>query len=318
MRFIVKILFSIVLIIAGTNFVFGQIPTVQFDLETILRKAAQQTVAYEEEFRNLIAKETKTFEKYDKNDEIKKQNIIESNFTVIQSEKDNKLASEYRNILSVDGKAVPNAEKRSAEFFAQLKKSNSVEKELEKIQAEGSRYDKSLEISGLTLSPAVVLSDNLRPFFNFQLLGSENIQGNEVYLIGYQQLKKSPFILINEKNNNSKDLSLNYNLDLPSSVKKSDVFLRGKLWIDTKTFQLWREERELAARTENPFVLMKSDFEYQPSDYGILVPKQVSLTQYNAKNSKKNQSNAVKDTKVTFDYSRFTKSSSEVKILDDK
>jgi hypothetical protein len=106
---------------------------------------------------------------------------------------------------------------------------------------------------------------------------------------------------------------------VPGSLKKSGVFLRGKMWVDAKTFQLWREERELTAQTENPLVLLRTEFEYQPSDFGILVPKQISLEQYNIKkSSEKNQFAAVKNTKVSFDYSRFTKTNVEVKILDDE
>jgi len=175
-----------------------------------------------------------------------------------------------------------------------------------------------LEIQGLTLLQAPVLSDNLRPLFDFQLVGTETIQGSEVFVVGYQQTKKSPYISVNEKDTKSNELSLNFRLDVPSSLKKAGVFLRGKMWIDAKTFQLWREERELTAQSENPIVILRSEFEYQPSDFGILVPKQILLEQYNVKNgSKKNPPVAAKNTKVNFDYSRFTKTNVEVKILDD-
>ena len=319
MKFTVKILFSIVLVLTGASFAFGQTDSASVNLETILKKATEQTVVYEEEFKNLLASETKTFEKYNKNGTVKKQTVIESNFIVYQLQKDKNVISEFRNIIKVDGKSVADQERTPDEFFSQLQKTGSVEKELEKVQKESSRYDKNLEIQGLTLLQAPVLSDNLRPYFDFQLVGTETIQGNEVFVISYRQTKKSPYILVNEKGTKTSELSLNFKLDVPNALKKSGVFLRGKLWIDAKTFQLWREERELTAQTENPLVILRNDFEYQPSDYGILVPKQISLEQYNVKNgSKKNPPVAVKDTKVNFDYSRFTKTNVEVKILDDE
>lgn len=319
MKFTVKILFSLVLIFAPTNFAFGQTVATPVDLETILKKSAEQTVVYEEEFKNLLAKETKMVENYGKNGEVKKQSIIEANFVVYQSLRDKNIISEFRNIVKVDGKSVADGDKTPDEFFSQLPKTGSVEKELEKVQKESSRYDKTLEIQGLTLLQAPVLSDNLRSFFDFQLVGTEIIQGNEVFVVGYQQTKKSPYISVNEKDSKSNELSLNFRLDVPGSLKKSGVFLRGKMWVDAKTFQLWREERELTAQTENPLVLLRTEFEYQPSDFGILVPKQISLEQYNIKkSSEKNQFAAVKNTKVSFDYSRFTKTNVEVKILDDE
>lgn len=318
MKFTVKILFSIVLIFAFTNFAFGQTDATSVNLETILKKAAEQTVVYQEEFKNLLAKETKTVENFGKNGEVKKQIVIEANFVVYQSLRDKNVISEFRNIVKVDGKSVADGDKTPDEFFSQLPKTGSVEKELEKVQKESSRYDKNLEIQGLTLLQAPVLSDNLRPYFDFQLVGTEIIQGNEVFVIGYRQTKKSPYISVNEKDTKSNELSLNFRLDVPSALKKAGVFLRGKLWIDAKTFQLWREDRQLTAQTDNPIVLLRNEFEYQPSDFGILVPKQISLEQYKVKkDSQKNQFATFKDTKVAFDYSRFTKTNVEVKILDD-
>ncbi|MDQ3179311.1 MAG: hypothetical protein M3Q33_02205 [Acidobacteriota bacterium] len=318
MRFTVKTLFSIIGVITGASFAFGQTEPASVSLETILKNASAQNVVYEEEFKNLLAKETKTVEKYGKNGEVKKQNVIEANFVVYQSLRDKNIISEFRNIVKVDGKSVADSDKTPDEFFSQLPKTGSVEKELERVQKESSRYDKNLEIQGLTLLQAPVLSDNLRPYFDFQLIGTETIQGNEVLVVGYRQTKKSPFISVNEKDTKTNQLSLNFKLDVPGSLKKTGVFLRGKLWVDSKTFQLWREERELIAQTENPIVLLRTEFEYQPSDFGILVPKQISLEQYNVKkSSQKNPSTTAKDTKIAFDYSRFTKTNVEVKILDD-
>ena len=161
-----------------------------------------------------------------------------------------------------------------------------------------------------------LLSINFRPFFEYELLGNETIDGNEVFLISYKQTRKSPFILINEKNK-TKQLSLGYELELPDSLKKNDIFLSGKLWIDANNFQLRREERILASQGANPFILMKTDFEYQTSVYGFLVPKQITLVQYNTKTLNKNSFAEIKNLQVKFDYSTFTKTKVEVELLDD-
>lgn len=318
MKFNILILFSTILIFVFTNFVVGQTTADSVNLDDIIKKAEQQTEIYVEEFKDLLAAETKVFEQFDKNGAVKKQQTIESNFIVYQSLRDKDVISEFRNIVKVDGKSVADKDRTPTEFFSQLPKTGSVEKELEKVQKESLRYDKNLEIQGLTLLQAPVLSDNLRSYFDFQLLGMETIQGNEAFVISYRQTKKSPYISVNEKDTKSSELSLNFNLDVPDSIKKSGVFLHGKLWIDAKTFKLWREERELTAQTGNPLVLLRTDLEYQPSDYGILVPKQISLVQYNVKKgSKKNPPITTKNTKVNFEYSKFTRTNVEVKILDD-
>ncbi|MGI8640441.1 MAG: hypothetical protein ACR2MG_10925 [Pyrinomonadaceae bacterium] len=290
----------------------------QPSLDTILKNADKKTQNYREEFKNLLAQETKTFEIYDKKGNLKKRSVVESNFIIFQSAKDQNVTSEYRDVYKVDGETVKDNQTRANDLLGQLTKSNSVEQELKKIQKESLRYDKNLEINGLTLLQSPILEDYARPFFNFKLAGRDNFNNSEVYIVEYQQTKPSPYILINEPKSASKNLSLSFDLDSPKSLNKSNIFLRGKLWIDARTFQIWREERELTAQTENPIVILKTEFGYQPSDYGILVPKQISLVQYGIKKSgKDNQFSAVKNTQVDFVYSKFRKANSDVKIIDE-
>ncbi len=304
--------------------VFAQTPSptvssspVSVSLETILAEAEKQTLNYREVFNNLLATETKTFEKYDKNGDLKNRTVVESNFFVYQSSKDEKTSSELRNVLKVDDKLVPDSQARADRFLGELQKTKTVENELEKIQEEGSRYDKTLRVSGLTLYEAIALSPNLRPFFDFKLVGLDNYQGGEVYVVSYQQTKKSPFITNHEKQSKDKGLKANFDASLPGSLKKNDVFLRGKLWIDAKTFQIRREERQLAVQTAEPLVTMETIFEYQPSEYGIFVPKQISLLENSIKKNSEDRYGAVKNSRVTFDYSKFRKSEVDVQIIDD-
>ncbi len=287
------------------------------DLDVILQNANLQAQKYTEEFKNLLADETKTFETYDKNGKPKKSSVIESNFFVLQSEKSGNVTSEYRSVTKVDGKNVGDVEKRTTDLFEQISKAKSPAEELERIQKESSRYDKNIEISGFTLIQAPVLDESLRPFFEFTMLSNETINGREVFVISYRQTKQSPNISINQKNSAQNGLNINLEVDLPDSFNKSDVFLRGKLWIDAETSQIWGEEREVAAQKDaNTIILQRSEFEYQTSDYGILVPKKISFA--NNKNKKNDgKFTETKNLKVEFIYSRFRKSNVEVQILDD-
>ena len=95
--------------------------------------------------------------------------------------------------------------------------------------------------------------------------------------------------------------------------------LRGKLWIDAKTFQIRREEQELTTQTIQPIVVISNVFDYQTSDYGILVPKHITLTIFNVKKEKDGKKYyAVKDTNLGFDYSKFRQTNVDVKILDEE
>ncbi|MCA1624632.1 MAG: hypothetical protein LC778_12705 [Acidobacteria bacterium] len=153
-----------------------------FSMENALTEAEKQTDVYRENFNNLLAEETKTFEEYKKDGALKNSRAIESNFLVYQSANNPGSVVEYRNVTRVDGKTVGDSEKRAQDFFEKVLKSSTADQELKKIQQESSRYDKNLDISGLTLNQAPVLLAHIRPFFDFQFLGKENIGGSKVII----------------------------------------------------------------------------------------------------------------------------------------
>lgn len=292
------------------------IPAAPPSIETILTESEKQVAKYQETFKNLIAVEIKTTETYNGSGEAKNQNTVESNFLVYQLANNSKITSELRNVIKVDGKPIPESQAKSDQFFAELSKEKTLESELQKIQKESTKYDKSVEALGLTLNEGIILSPNLRPYFDFSLQGIEDYQGSRVYIVSYQQTKKSPYVTLNGTDELSNQPNLAFNFNLPGSLKKADALLRGKFWIDAQTFQIRREDRELTVQAGTPVVLMSNTFEYQPSEYEILVPKQISLVTNNIKKKGDNYV-AGKDARITFDYSKFKKSDVEVVILDD-
>jgi hypothetical protein len=89
--------------------------------------------------------------------------------------------------------------------------------------------------------------------------------------------------------------------------------MQGKLLIDAATFGLWREEREITVQPAgfvDPLVAVREDLDYQNSDFGMLVPKKITHEHYRIKTKEKL---AVKDVRVTFEYSKFTRPDVEVK-----
>jgi len=286
-------------------------------LETIVSEAEKQTQNYRQEFNNLLGEETKTFETFDKNGKSKKRTIVESNFIAYQSPKDETQVVEYRNVVKVDGKSVGDSDKRATSLFENLAKSASAQQELENVQKESSRYDKTLDLSGFTLFQVPVLAEHVRPFFDFTINGEENIDGSDVYVVSYQQKLKSPFVILNDDQPKPDKLFLSFEVELPKMVKEPNALLRGKIWIDKTTYQIRRERRELTvqpAGSSNPLVINETELEYQPSAVGILTPKRIVFTDYNVKSKDKGANiSAVLDTKATFVYTKFTKSDVEVK-----
>jgi len=311
------------LVLAATISVFGQTPTPSpkpVNVETIVSQAEQQISNYREAFNNLLAEETKTFEDFNKKGEAKERRVIESNFIVYQSVKDPTIISEYRNVIKVDGKEVMDNEQRTQDFFEKVLKSATAEKEFERIQNESNRYDKTLDISGLTLHQAPILAAHIRPAFNFELVGQDLIDGVEVYVISYAQKTKSPFVIFNDDQPTSNQLWISFDFDLPGAIKNANVFLRGKFWIDKQTFQIWREEREVIVQPNNSdkqFITIRTDFDYQKSDFGILTPKKITLSDFDIKAKDKGREISTSlDSRATFEYTKFSKSDVEVKAND--
>ncbi len=308
-----RLIFAFILSLLMTANLLGQD---SLSLETILIEAEKQTAVYQKTFNNLLALETKTFESYDKKGQPKISRRVESDFLVYQSSKNNQHSFELRNVKNVDDRPVPNSEANSEKFFAELAKTSTLKSELEKIQKTSSKYDKTFDVSGLTLYEGIILSNNLRPFFEFKLLGNEKYQEQDVFVVSYQQIKSSPFISINGKGTDLETPGLEFEIAIPGALKKNNIWLRGKIWIDAKTFQIWREERELTIQTAEPLIVLITDFEYQMSKYEILVPKQITLLANQIK-KKDGKFIAVKDVKIVFDYSNFKRTETDVKILDD-
>jgi hypothetical protein len=279
----------------------------------IVERASAQTKAYIETFKNLLADETKTFEVYDKNGEVKKRRVVRSSFIVYQFTKDRERLNEYRNVVSVDGKPVGNADKRAQDFFEQIQNVESSQIELRKLQDESLRYDQDLAITGLTLFQSLALDQALRPYFAYKLEGEENLNEHPVFVVSYLQTRESPDIRVNAGDSrppgrNAQDYDIDSDKDVPLNGR-----LRGRLWIDTQTFQVWKEHRELTVQPEGfdrPAAVIENEFEYQPSEFGILTPRLISHTQYRVRVKDRQ---VVKEAKVTFEYSKFSKPDVEVK-----
>lgn len=318
-----KILQIVVLTVLTAIYNFAQTPSPQptappsptpVSLETILIEAEKQTIAYRENFTNLLAEETKTFEKYDKKGKLDGTRTVEANFLVYQSVKDQNFTAEYRNVTKVDGKTVGDNEKRAEDFFEKVLKSATADKELDRIREENSRYDKDLVINGITLNQASILAAHIRPSFNFKITGREQIEGREMFLVAYQQSRKSPYIFVNE-NGRADKLFLDFDVDAPGSSKDLNGLLRGQLWIDAETYEVWGERRELTVQPNgaaNPFVVLETNFDYQKSEGIGITPKRIVLIDYALKR-KDGEWRLLKETRATFEYTKFTRSDVEVK-----
>jgi hypothetical protein len=271
-------------------------PSNQAGLPELIRSASLRTGEYRAKFKDLSAEEQQKIEEYDSEGKLKRQRLVTSDLIIYQSQLDTSLAAEYRNVRTVDGKAVAKREERLMNLFNRLAKADSVKKELDRINRESQRYDLAVSFHGLTLNEGLLL-DESEQAFQFSIVGSEQLNGRAVIVLQYQQVAQSP--------------GLTTKLSLPSVLKGAEPLYRGRMWLDAETAQLWREEREFTLRHPSvaaPLVFIRFEFEYAGSRFGILTPQRIVVSTFsNGRMGADKMPQLLLGGKVTFEYSSFTR-----------
>lgn len=264
-------------------------------LEELIHSAGLRVKEYKAKFKDLTADEEQRVEEYDDEGKLKRQRRVVSDLIIYQSQLDASVTAEYRNVREVDGVPVAKREKRLVSLFDKLAKSGSVKKELERINRESRRYDLNYSFYSMTLDQALPLEEKNREFFRFTPAGREQVNGREVIVLQYQQVAQVPHFALK--------------FSLPPVLKGAEPFYRGRLWLDAETAQLWREEQELTLRhpsAAEPLVLLRYEFDYVASRFGILTPQRIVVSTYNRGGTGADKSpRLLLGGKVTFSYSGF-------------
>lgn len=244
--------------------VVGQVSAapVPSDFDALLTSVANAAKEYETAFRNLMAEETKLVEVFDDSGRLEKRREIVSDLVLYQPTRDDKQKAEYRDVRTVDGKAVDKRTKRALDVLTRASQSTSIKKELDLINHEGLRYDLGYRFSGLTAGhPGLRLSD--RQGLRVEWAGREQIDAHDVVVVDYQDAVPS------RAHSDTKFYEQN---------GFSSSFIRSRLWIDTATSQVrqarWEVVFLLPGQAE-PVPILRTEGSYVESRFGVLVPSRV-------------------------------------------
>ncbi|MFM5986489.1 MAG: hypothetical protein ACKO9I_14380 [Sphaerospermopsis kisseleviana] len=219
---------------------------------------------YEKTFRNLVAEETKIIEVYQASGKVEKRRQIVSDLLVYHSSRDGSDATvEYRDVRSMDGKAVERRGERALKLLMNASKADSLKKELEAIKRETRRYEFNRHLEGFTIVQGGGWLKQSRGAFRVQWAGREQVAGHDVVVLDYEQTAPIPNAI---------------SVRLPKEFGKPSALSRGRIWLDAETGQLWRDVWEITVRhpaTPDPLVLAHRESTYKPSDFGILVPERI-------------------------------------------
>ena len=285
------------------------------ELDKLFDKAEQETGVYSRKFKNLSAEEQKTIRYFRKDNSVDETREIKSVFIVYESARGG--VGEFRNVVRFNGKNVQPSDRKIANFFERLAKSDSDAEEYKRIRDEGVRYDGRLIAWGMTLRQDSPFGAR-RPFFDFKFVETEKNGGRDVVGIEYAQTKPTVLIAANptdaEQAAQTSD-SWEYNTFVSDAFRPTNPRMNGKIWLDAETAQIWRNEFKIVlnpANLSNPVVSAEFVYEYQPSDFKILVPKKFQMINYeiNGKNDKKLR--VSKSGEMIFEYSKFSEAKIEI------
>jgi hypothetical protein len=158
----------------------------------------------------------------------------------------------------------------------------------------------------------------LRSFFEFNVASKERIEGRDVLVIEYRQTKPTLLIKFNPTKEDwlKEPLGREYHAPVSAVFRPDNPEIAGKLWLDTETAQIWRNEFKIIiapAQLSKPIVALEIVCEYQPSEFKILVPKRFVYTFNKISGSNDKNLSIVKDRMMLFEYSKFSDFKSEAK-----
>jgi hypothetical protein len=314
-----KYLFTTFAILAISLSVFSQ----EFNLESFMEKAEKSSKTYVETFKNLIAEESKTITKFEKNGDVDDSRNIKSNFIVYQSPKDEKY-SEFRTVFEYNGKNVSENNDDVVKFFQKLETAENSEEEFKKVKKQSQRFDGKYLVWGMTLGQDFLLGADVRKIFVYKLLGKEKFNDRDVYSIEYRQKEYSSFILVNPAKKEKKPKrGFQYDTFMSDDFQPTNPRLNGKMLLDAETGQMWKNEYEVEIKPQsiaNSIVTNQSSYEYQASKFGILVPKVIVITSFQILGKPTKSFSTAKLATMKAEYSKFSRLDSEVKdyVVDKK
>lgn len=288
----------------------------EINLEELISKSEKSIIRYSEVFKNLSADEIKTNKYFKKDGTLDETRIVKSMFIVYQSPRNNNV-SEFRNPIEFNGKNVARSDEKIGNFFEKLAKADSDKEEYKKIREESDRFDGRGKSWGVTLVQSNPFH-KLREFFEFKSIGEEIIEGRKSIIIEYNQTKPTLLIKVNpsDEDRKTEPKGTEYNTPLSGVFRPTNPRIRGKVWLDAETGQIWRNEFKVfinPATLSQPVAVVEVLYQYQSSKFGILVPKIFRFVNYEIRGKNDLDLKVTKFADRSFEYLNFAEINSEIK-----
>jgi hypothetical protein len=284
--------------IPTSDVIQSPVQAAQTELSDLLDRASRQVEVYNNLFKDLAAEETKTTEIFNRQGEATEKKTVLSDFFVYQSRFNHMMMYEYRPARSIDGKSVANREDNINKLFNKLAKADTLKEEAEILYEEDRKGHLRYWYFNLTLNPAGALRKDIQGYYDFEIIGREEIEGHEAVVVGYRWKEAKPLTtgeLIGKK--------------MSSDFKNGMLRFRGRFWLDAGTARMLRGELEHTLEFNDmkaPLVATRLLHDYTSSDYGISVPRRIVVDLFlDSWREKDGARRLSRDCRITYEYGPF-------------
>ncbi len=281
----------LMLIVSRRQPLARQVPASDSDsLDRLLARYYATADEYRAAFKNLVAEETRTIERYRVDGSLDKRRQIISDLVVYRPSRGGE-ASEYRDLREVDGKVVKERTERALKLLTRASTADSLERELKIINDETSKHEFNSHIRGETINVPAPFRER-RDAFHVELGGRESLDGRDVVIVRYRQIAPIP----GERQARF------------GGFPEQPRMQQGRLWLDVETGQVRRAELEFtlahpALQERVPYVRLEQT--YGSSPFGILVPQRIVFSTFQLRRAKKAAPAAALYERSTFSYGSF-------------
>ena len=257
---------------AGTTLELQEVDGV--DLDDLLARADASGQRFAEVIQDLTTEETYTNLNYDDEGRETERRVFVSRL-MIHRLTHGRIPDlpggpwiEYRHVLSVDGREAGDLEERMHALTRGLANASSASEERELIERESGKFGLAPRTRGMTLGTERFFKNAERKVFDAMIADRETIDGMDFIVVDYRQIRDTP----------------RFRFDIRELSETARAYVRGRLWLKASTGDLWRDEagifvEGLPGFSEEP-ALLKYEFQYARSSYGIFTPERFEFTQY--------------------------------------
>ena len=159
-------------------------------------------------------------------------------------------------------------------------------------------------MKGMALNQAWPLEDDgFRSAAQFTLEGRENLSGRTAAVVRFEV----PRIAESSQIRTAMEL-----------LRPSRLFVRGRIWIDVETAEIWRYETETMVEEKSvlePLVWERMEFYYAPSSFGTPTPRKIIWISNSNISRQKGKLVLSLQGRVTAEYGEFKRFGADVRIV---